>query len=66
MHKVVAGIWFIIIITPQCILLFVVMQVLALLYYLMSYFPGGTAGMQFLTSMIMNSFTKCFGRLTSS
>ncbi|KAG0585081.1 hypothetical protein KC19_3G256500 [Ceratodon purpureus] len=45
---------------------FAVVQVLALLYYLMSYFPGGTAGMQFLTSMIMNSFTKCFGRLTSS
>jgi hypothetical protein len=45
---------------------FAVIQVLALLYYLMSYFPGGTAGMQFLTSMIMNSITKCFGRLTSS
>ncbi|XP_024363090.1 uncharacterized protein [Physcomitrium patens] len=41
---------------------FAVIQVLALLYYLLSYFPGGTAGMQFLTSMIVSSITKCFGR----
>lgn len=46
--------------------IFAVIQVLALLYYLLSYFPGGTAGMQFLTSMIVSSFTKCFGRFTSS
>ena len=63
---VVDGICFIIIIAPQYIILIVVIQVLALLYYLMSYFPGGTAGMQFLTSMILSSFKKCFGRLTSS
>jgi len=45
---------------------FAIIQVLALLYYMLSYFPGGTAGMQFLTSMIVSSITKCFGRFTSS
>jgi hypothetical protein len=37
-------------------------QVLALLYYVLSYFPGGTAGMQFVTSLITSSVLKCFGR----
>ncbi|KAK9268427.1 hypothetical protein L1049_000177 [Liquidambar formosana] len=42
--------------------LFSVLQVLALTYYSISYFPGGSAGMKFLTSAITSSILKCFGR----
>ncbi|XP_043690830.1 protein transport protein SFT2-like [Telopea speciosissima] len=42
--------------------LFSVLQVLALLYYAISYFPGGSAGLKFLTSAFMSSILKCFGR----
>jgi len=37
-------------------------QVLALLYYVISYFPGGSAGLQFLTSFFTSAVMKCFGR----
>ncbi|KAI5065974.1 hypothetical protein GOP47_0018598 [Adiantum capillus-veneris] len=37
-------------------------QVFALLYYVVSYFPGGSAGMRFLSSMLTSSVMKCFGR----
>ncbi|XP_043689055.1 protein transport protein SFT2-like [Telopea speciosissima] len=42
--------------------LFSVLQVLALIYYAISYFPGGSAGMKFLMSSLMSSIMKCFGR----
>eukprot|EP01018_Ginkgo_biloba_P018528 Gb_01488 [translate_table: standard] len=41
---------------------FSVIQVLALLYYLVSYFPGGSAGMRFLSSRVISLATKCVGR----
>ncbi|KAI4307825.1 hypothetical protein L6164_030964 [Bauhinia variegata] len=41
---------------------FSVIQVLALGYYAISYFPGGSAGMKFLTSALTSSIMKCFGR----
>lgn len=37
-------------------------QVVALLYYVVSYFPGGSAGMKFLLSRITSSVMKCFGQ----
>lgn len=42
--------------------LFSVLQVLALAYYAVSYFPGGSAGMKFMLSGITSSVMKCFGR----
>ncbi|XP_010929017.1 protein transport protein sft2 [Elaeis guineensis] len=42
--------------------LFSVLQVLALGYYAISYFPGGSAGMKFLSSALTSSVLKCFGR----
>ncbi|KAL6999086.1 hypothetical protein U1Q18_000253 [Sarracenia purpurea var. burkii] len=42
--------------------LFSVLQVLALAYYAISYFPGGSAGMKFMLSGITSSILKCFGR----
>lgn len=41
---------------------FSVIQVMALAYYSISYFPGGSAGMKFLSSALMSSILKCFGR----
>ncbi|EEF30212.1 Protein transport protein SFT2, putative [Ricinus communis] len=41
--------------------LFSVIQVLALAYYAISYFPGGSAGMKFLSSSLISSVTRCFG-----
>ncbi|PKU63982.1 protein transport protein SFT2 [Dendrobium catenatum] len=41
---------------------FSVIQVLALAYYAISYFPGGSAGMKFLSSTLLSSILKCFGR----
>lgn len=40
----------------------VCIQVLALLYYVISYFPGGSAGLQFITSFVTSTFLKCFKR----
>jgi hypothetical protein len=37
-------------------------QVLALSYYVISYFPGGSAGMRFLSSTLTSTVLKCFGR----
>ncbi|XWS11403.1 hypothetical protein CRYUN_Cryun38cG0080500 [Craigia yunnanensis] len=42
--------------------LFSVLQVLALAYYAISYFPGGSAGLKFLMSALTSSVTRCFGR----
>ncbi|KAG6405230.1 hypothetical protein SASPL_132816 [Salvia splendens] len=42
--------------------LFSVIQVMALAYYGISYFPGGSAGLKFLSSSLMSTITKCFGR----
>lgn len=42
--------------------LFSVLQVLALAYYAISYFPGGSAGLKFLTSALTSSVTRCLGR----
>ncbi|KAK4341940.1 hypothetical protein RND71_037756 [Anisodus tanguticus] len=42
--------------------LFSVLQVLALAYYAISYFPGGFAGLKFLSSSMISSVMKCFGR----
>ncbi|TQE05403.1 hypothetical protein C1H46_008993 [Malus baccata] len=41
---------------------FSVLQVLALAYYAVSYFPGGSAGMKFLSSALASSVMRCFGR----
>ncbi|KAK1273754.1 hypothetical protein QJS04_geneDACA007814 [Acorus gramineus] len=43
-------------------LFFSVIQVLALSYYAISYFPGGSAGLKFLSSTITSSILNCFGR----
>ncbi|KAK6947133.1 Vesicle transport protein, Got1/SFT2-like [Dillenia turbinata] len=42
--------------------LFSVLQVLALAYYAISYFPGGSTGMKFIFSAVTSSVLKCFGR----
>lgn len=42
--------------------LFSVLQVLALVYYVISYFPGGSTGMKFITSAFTSSVMSCFGR----
>nr|XP_025690002.1 protein transport protein SFT2 isoform X2 [Arachis hypogaea] len=42
--------------------MFSVIQVLSLGYYAISYFPGGSAGMRFLTSAFTSSIMRCFGR----
>lgn len=38
-------------------------QLVALLYYTMSYFPGGTQGAKLMVSAIGSAVTSCFGRL---
>ncbi|XP_072976940.1 protein transport protein sft2-like isoform X1 [Typha angustifolia] len=42
--------------------LFSVVQVLALAYYAISYFPGGSTGLKFLFSTLTSTILKCFGR----
>ncbi|XP_038685316.1 protein transport protein SFT2-like [Tripterygium wilfordii] len=42
--------------------LFSVLQVIGLAYYAISYFPGGSAGMKFLTSALTSSIMRRFGR----
>ncbi|XP_039129929.1 protein transport protein SFT2-like [Dioscorea cayenensis subsp. rotundata] len=42
--------------------IFSVLQVLALSYYSVSYFPGGSTGLKFLSSTLMSSVLRCFGR----
>ncbi|XP_058219155.1 protein transport protein SFT2-like [Rhododendron vialii] len=42
--------------------LFSVLQVLALSYYAISYFPGGSVGLKFLSSTLASSILRCFGR----
>jgi hypothetical protein len=37
------------------------MQVLALAYYAISYFPGGSAGLKFLSSSLTSSVMRRFG-----
>ncbi|KAI4390054.1 hypothetical protein MLD38_002206 [Melastoma candidum] len=43
-------------------LLFSIIQVLALVYYVISYFPGGSTGLKFLTSSLTSTIMGCFGR----
>lgn len=38
------------------------LQVLALAYYAISYFPGGAAGLKFLSSTMTSTILRCFGR----
>ncbi|MED6187198.1 hypothetical protein PIB30_074164 [Stylosanthes scabra] len=40
---------------------FSVIQVLSLGYYCISYFPGGSAGIRFLTSSLTSRISACFG-----
>ncbi|CAA6672421.1 unnamed protein product [Spirodela intermedia] len=42
--------------------LFSVLQVLALSYYAISYFPGGSTGLKFLSSTLTSTVLRCFGR----
>ncbi|XP_022758878.1 protein transport protein SFT2-like [Durio zibethinus] len=42
--------------------LFSVLQVVSLSYYAISYFPGGSAGLKFLSSALTSSVWRCFGR----
>ncbi|KAF5726527.1 protein transport protein SFT2 [Tripterygium wilfordii] len=42
--------------------LFSVLQVLALSFYAISYFPGGSAGLKFLSSTFISSILECFRR----
>ncbi|KAI4340003.1 hypothetical protein MLD38_024884 [Melastoma candidum] len=42
--------------------LFSIIQVLALVYYVISYFPGGSTGLKFLTSSMTSTIMGCFGR----
>ncbi|KAJ6848063.1 protein transport protein SFT2 [Iris pallida] len=42
--------------------LFSVIQVLSLSYYAVSYFPGGSAGLKFLSSTLTSTVLRCFGR----
>ncbi|XP_022857608.1 protein transport protein sft2-like, partial [Olea europaea var. sylvestris] len=47
--------------------LFSVIQVLALAYYAISYFPGGSAGLKFILSSLTSSLLRCFdGRRQTS
>lgn len=39
------------------------LQVVALLYYVMSYFPGGAQGVKFMLSMFYNAVASLFGGL---
>nr|CAD1831476.1 unnamed protein product [Ananas comosus var. bracteatus] len=41
---------------------FSVLQVVALAYYAISYFPGGSAGLKLISSTFTSSVLKCFGR----
>ena len=34
-------------------------QVVALLYYALSYFPGGSAGVRFVLNMLISGFWQC-------
>ncbi|KAI9176496.1 hypothetical protein LWI28_003544 [Acer negundo] len=42
--------------------LFSVLQVVVLLYYAISYFPGGSIGLKFFSSTLTSSILNCFGR----
>ncbi|KAH9793833.1 Vesicle transport protein [Citrus sinensis] len=42
--------------------LFSVLQVLALAYYAISCFPGGSFGLKFLSSSLISTILRCFGR----
>ena len=41
-------------------------QVLALAYYTISYFPGGSSGLKFISSGLLSSATSLFGRWPSA
>ena len=39
------------------------LQMVALLYYILSYFPGGAQGVKFMLTMFANAVASCFGAL---
>ena len=39
------------------------LQVVALLYYVLSYFPGGAQGVKFMLNMFVSAVTSCFSSL---
>ncbi|XVF21191.1 hypothetical protein REPUB_Repub12eG0069200 [Reevesia pubescens] len=41
--------------------LFSLLQVVSLSYYAISYFPGGSAGLKFISSSLASSVLRCFG-----
>ncbi|CAM6121262.1 unnamed protein product [Calypogeia fissa] len=42
-------------------LVFAIVQVMAMLYYMVSYFPGGTTGLTFVGTLLTGSVKRCFG-----
>ena len=52
--------------SPTCFLHspFYCLQIAALLYYLMSYFPGGSTGARFMLGVIGKGITQAFGACT--
>ena len=43
----------------SCVYLRLLLQLLALLYYVASYFPGGTQGVKFVLMMATSAFKQC-------
>lgn len=41
-------------------------QIVALLYYALSYFPGGTAGVRYISYMLWSAVSSCFSGATRS
>lgn len=41
-------------------------QVVALLYYVLSYFPGGAQGVKFMLNLFYNAVASCFGSIMAS
>ena len=42
------------------------LQVVALLYYLTSYFPGGTSSVKFMLSLFYSAVVQCFGAVQAA
>lgn len=45
-----------------CVFPYIVIKVLSLSYYVVSYFPGGSTGLKFLSSSLTSTVMACFGR----
>jgi hypothetical protein len=48
------------------VFLFIPAQVVTLLYYLLSYFPGGSSGLKFMLTMLGNAVSSCFSSASQS